>query len=384
MFELDSKNTGMAKLFVIGCGGCGNNAINRMISSGMQGVTFIAVNTDGQALADSKADKVLQIGEKVTRGLGAGANPEIGKQAAEESREEIAKALAGADMVFVTAGMGGGTGTGSAAIIASIAKEMGILTVGVVTKPFTFEGKKRSDNAQYGIEQLKQSVDTLLIIPNDRLLQIIDKKTTIVDAFKMADEVLRQGVQGISDLIYHPGLINLDFADVKTIMKDKGVAHLGVGVAQGENKTEVAAKLAINSPLLDTGIEGATGVLINITGGPSLGLLEANEAAELIRASVHPDAEIIFGTAVSDKLDDDVIVTVIATGFEKKTKPSDLWSQGPAIGLANFVSDKEEKNIQIGSSMSEKEEKKPVLMGQNYSNDFDIDIPIFLQNTKKK
>ena len=290
MFELDQKTTGAAKLYVVGCGGCGNNAVNRMINAGMQGVTFVAVNTDAQALAGSQAEKIIQIGEKLTRGLGAGGRPEIGKKSAEESVEEIINALKDADMVFITAGMGGGTGTGSASIIAKCAREMGILTVGVVTKPFSFEGKQRAKNAEIGIEELKKEVDTLLVIPNDKLLTLVDKKTTMKEAFQLADEVLRQGVQGISDLIYFPGEINLDFADVKTIMQNKGIAHLGVGAATGENRAEVAAKTAIESPLLDTGIEGATGILINITGGPNLGLLEANEAAELIRAAADPEA----------------------------------------------------------------------------------------------
>ncbi len=378
MFELDSKNTRIANLMVVGCGGCGNNALNRMILSGMQGVTFIALNTDSQALATSKANKIVQIGEKITRGLGAGADPEIGKQAALESKEDISKAIEGADMVFVTAGMGGGTGTGSASIVAGTARELGILTVGVVTKPFAFEGKKRMQNAEVGIEELKKNVDTLLVIPNDKLLQIIDKKTSMQEAFKMADEVLRQGVQGISDLIYHPGVINLDFADVRTIMKDKGIAHMGVGIATGENKTEKAAKMAIHSPLLDTTIDGATGVLINITGGPDLGLLEANEAAELIRASVHPDAEIIFGTAINDNLSDEVIVTVIATGFGK----SEINT--PFIKPENFknislVLEEERKNITTPSFKSEGSlslDEKMVLGSE-------VEIPVFLQRRKR-
>ena len=271
---------GTALIKVIGVGGAGNNAINRMIESGIKGVEFIAVNTDRQALQVSKASTRIQIGEKITRGLGAGANPDIGAQAAEESKSEIAEVLRGADMVFVTSGMGGGTGTGAAPIVAATAKELGILTIGVVTKPFTFEGKKRQAQAERGIESLKGKVDTLVVIPNDKLLQIIDRKTSIVEAFKMADDVLRQGVQGISDLISVPGLINLDFADVKTIMLNTGMAHMGIGRASGENRAEDAAKEAIQSPLLETSIEGARGVIINITGGTDLGLQEANTAAE--------------------------------------------------------------------------------------------------------
>ena len=271
MMEYDDNNItmmdGTATIKVIGVGGAGNNAVNRMIESGIKGVDFIAVNTDRQALQTSKASTKIQIGEKITRGLGAGANPDIGAQSAEENKSEVAEILRGADMVFVTAGMGGGTGTGAAPIVASIAKEMGILTIGVVTKPFTFEGKKRLSQAERGIESLKGKVDTLVVIPNDKLLQIIDRKTSIIEAFKMADDVLRQGVQGISDLIAVPGLVNLDFADVKTIMLNTGMAHMGVGSASGENRAEDAAKAAIESPLLETSIEGARGVIINITGG---------------------------------------------------------------------------------------------------------------------
>lgn len=392
MFELDQKTTGAAKLYVVGCGGCGNNAINRMISAGMQGVTFIAVNTDAQQLAGSKAEKVIQIGEKLTRGLGAGGRPEIGKKSAEESVEEIANALKDADMCFITAGMGGGTGTGSASIIAKVAKEMGILTVGVVTKPFGFEGKQRAKNAEIGIEDLKKEVDTLLVIPNDKLLTLVDKKTTMKEAFQLADEVLRQGVQGISDLIYFPGEINLDFADVKTIMQNKGIAHLGVGAATGENRAAVAAKTAIESPLLDTGIDGATGILINITGGPNLGLLEANEAAELIREAAHPDAEIIFGMTINEKIEDEIIVTVIATGFgdNQKVSTSSIFSNSSAIGLGNFAQDKEiaMTSIQTPAFVEGMNlDKKPV-MNMNpmpsYQPDVDIDIPVFLQGVKKK
>lgn len=305
-----------AQIKVVGVGGGGNNAVDRMIEHGLCGVEFITVNTDHQALARSAATVKIQIGEKITRGLGAGANPEIGSRSAEESREEVAQAIKGADMIFITAGMGGGTGTGAAPVIASIAKELSILTVGVVTKPFGFEGRRRMMNAEKGIEELKKAVDTLVIIPNDKLLEIIDKKTTMIDAFKKADDVLQQGVQGISDLISNPGIINLDFADVRTIMNDKGIAHMGIGRAAGENKTETAALMAISSPLLDTTIDGARGVLINIAGGPGLGLLEANEAANLIGDSVDIEAEIIFGTSINEELGDEVIITVIATDFE--------------------------------------------------------------------
>ena len=316
VLEFDMTNNYGAQIKVVGVGGGGNNAVDRMIEHGLFGVEFITVNTDHQALARSAATTKIQIGEKITRGLGAGANPEIGTKSAEESHEEIAQAIKGADMIFITAGMGGGTGTGAAPVIASIAKELSILTVGVVTKPFGFEGRRRMMNAEKGIEALKKTVDTLVIIPNDKLLEIIDKKTTMIDAFKKADDVLQQGVQGISDLISNPGIINLDFADVRTIMSDKGIAHMGIGRASGENKTEEAALMAISSPLLDTTIDGARGVLINIAGGSSLGLLEANEAANLIGNSVDIEAEIIFGTSINEDLGDEVIITVIATDFE--------------------------------------------------------------------
>jgi len=312
---------GMAKIKVAGVGGAGNNAVNRMIEMGIKGVEFIAVNTDRQALNLSKAGTKIQIGEKITKGLGAGSDPLIGEQSAEESREEIANALKGADMAFVTAGMGGGTGTGAAPIVAQIAKELGILTVAVVTKPFTFEGKKRMQSAERGIASLKDKVDTLIVIPNDRLLQSAERKTSIIDAFTMADEVLRQGVQGISDLITDAGLINLDFADVKTIMYDTGMAHIGIGRASGENRAEEAAKAAINSPLLESSIDGARGVLLNITGGKDLGIFEVNTAAELVQKSIDPDARIIFGAAIHESMQDEIAVTVIATGFDKDRIP---------------------------------------------------------------
>ena len=313
---------GTATIKVIGVGGGGTNAVNRMVDSGIRGVEFVAVNTDRQALLLSKAASKIQIGEKITRGLGAGANPDIGAQAAEESRAEITEALRGADMVFVTAGMGGGTGTGAAPIVASCAKEMGILTIGVVTKPFTFEGKKRLSQADRGIESLKSKVDTLVVIPNDKLLQIIDRKTSIVEAFKMADDVLRQGVQGISDLIAVPGLVNLDFADVKTIMLNTGIAHMGIGRASGESRAEDAAKQAIQNPLLESSIEGARGVIINITGGANLGLHEVNTAAEIVQRSADPEANIIFGAVIDESIDEDIVITVIATGFDTETKPT--------------------------------------------------------------
>lgn len=317
MFDFDIDVEEFAKIKVFGVGGGGNNAVNRMIDGGVRGVDFIALNTDKQALLSSRSEVKLQLGEKITQGLGAGANPEIGTKSAEENKAEIQQALEGADMVFITAGMGGGTGTGAAPVIAEIAKSLGILTVGVVTKPFTFEGRKRIIQAEQGIESLKSKVDTLVTIPNDRLLQIADKKTTMSDAFVMADEVLKQGIQGISDLISVPNLINLDFADVKTIMDSKGIGHMGIGQASGDDRAVEAARMAIQSPLLETSIEGAKSVLLNITGGSELGIFEVNEAADLIREAVDQDATIIFGAGIDEELEDEVKITVIATGFEE-------------------------------------------------------------------
>lgn len=357
---------GTATIKVIGVGGAGNNAVNRMVESGIKNVEFIAVNTDRQALLLSKAASKIQIGEKITRGLGAGANPDIGAQAAEESKTEIAEALRGADMVFVTAGMGGGTGTGAAPIVAAAAKEMGILTIGVVTKPFTFEGKKRLSQAERGIESLKGKVDTLVVIPNDKLLQIIDRKTSIVEAFKMADDVLRQGVQGISDLIAIPGLVNLDFADVKTIMLNTGMAHMGIGRASGENRAEDAAKQAVQSPLLETSIEGARGVIINITGGNNLGLHEVNTAAELIQRSVDPEANIIFGAVIDESLDEDIVITVIATGFEKEDGP--LSGTIPVGDIIDKAWDKKLNSIPTATDGSNSQDN--------------LEIPTFLRKSK--
>ena len=370
MMEYEDNNItmmdGTATIKVIGVGGAGNNAVNRMIDAGIKGVDFIAVNTDRQALQQSKANTKIQIGEKITRGLGAGANPDIGAQSAEESKSEVAEILRGADMVFVTAGMGGGTGTGAAPIVASTAKEMGILTIGVVTKPFTFEGKKRLSQAERGIESLKGKVDTLVVIPNDKLLQIIDRKTSIIEAFKMADDVLRQGVQGISDLIAVPGLVNLDFADVKTIMLNQGMAHMGVGRASGENRAEDAAKEAIQSPLLETSIEGAKGVIINITGGEDLGLHEVNTAAELVQRSVDPEANIIFGTVTDESMGDEIQITVIATGFEDKDSP--MQGIGEALGAKKW----EQKINSIPAS------------SESSSSQNDLDIPSFLRKNRNK
>ncbi len=316
MLEFEQEIVPGACIKVVGCGGAGNNAVNRMVEYGLRGVEFVAINTDRQALSQSKAENKIQIGEKLTKGLGAGAKPEIGKAAADETKDEISKMLKGSDLVFITAGMGGGTGTGAAPVVAQLAREMGILTIGVVTKPFLFEGRQRMLNAEKGIMELKAQVDTLVVIPNDKLLQIVGKNTSLPDAFRMADDVLRQGIQGISDLIAVPALINLDFADVKTIMQSRGMAHMGIGLGKGENRMVEAAKQAISSPMLETSIDGAKAVLINITGGTAIGILEVNEAASLIAQAADPEANIIFGAGIDETFDDEVRITVIATGFE--------------------------------------------------------------------
>jgi cell division protein FtsZ len=315
MWNYDTDIDQFATIKVIGVGGGGNNAVNRMIEDGVEGVEFIAVNTDAQALNQSKAEIKMQIGTTLTRGLGAGANPEVGKRAVEESKQQIQEVLQGADMIFVTAGMGGGTGTGAAPAIAEIARDLGALTVGVVTRPFKFEGSKRAKNANWGIDAMKEAVDTLIIIPNDRLLDIVDKNTHILDAFREADSVLRQGVQGISDLIALPGLINLDFADVKTVMSHKGTALMGIGIASGEDRAVEAAQRAINSPLLETSINGAKGVIMNITGGSNLSLYEVQKVADIVTTESHEELNMIFGSVINKNLKNEIIVTVIATGF---------------------------------------------------------------------
>lgn len=351
MFEFGAEMQQFANIKVIGVGGGGNNAVNRMIDEGLKDVEFVAINTDAQALLSSKAHVTLQIGSKLTKGLGAGANPEIGEKAAEESRDDILEVVKGADMVFITAGMGGGTGTGAAPVVAEVSKEYGALTVGVVTKPFTVEGRQRMDKAERGITNLKNKVDTLIIIPNDRLLQVVEKNTSIMQAFKTADDVLRQGVQGISNLITQTGLINLDFADVKTIMSDAGSALMGIGIARGENRAVEAAKMAIASPLLEASIEGAKGVLLNITGGADLGLHEANDAVRIISEVADPDANIILGAVVDESMKDEVQVTVIATGFDQSPRP---------------ISKSAEQEFDLRSF-----------------GDDDLDIPAFLRRKKK-
>jgi cell division protein FtsZ len=367
LLEFDVEMENFAQIKVIGIGGGGNNAVNRMINAGLKGVEFISINTDKQALLLSKANSKIQIGEKLTKGLGAGANPDIGEKAANESKDEISQAIKGADMVFITAGMGGGTGTGAAPVVAQIAKEIGILTVGVVTKPFMFEGRKRAQYAERGIENLKSSVDTLVTIPNDRLLQVAEKKTTIVEAFKLADDVLRQGVQGISDLITIPGLINLDFADVKTIMLNTGLAHMGIGKASGDGRAEEATKKAIESPLLETSIEGAKGVLLNITGGSDLGLFEVDVAAGLIEKSADPDANIIIGAVIDEKLGDEIVITVIATGFEKT----------PVIKKQEKATTATSEN-RGKTSYTEKVQPNLDIIGE------ELDIPTFLRRNRFK
>ncbi len=358
---LDPGANYLAVIKVIGIGGGGTNAVNRMIEAGVKGVEFIAINTDAQALLMSDADYKVHIGVNLTKGLGAGANPEVGAAAAEENREEIREALQGADMVFITAGEGGGTGTGAAPVIAQIAKEeVGALTVGVVTRPFAFEGRKRAQQAEEGIKHLKEAVDTLIIIPNDRLLQVAEKKTSILDAFREADDILRQGTQGITDLITVPGLINLDFADIRTVMQDAGTSLMGIGVATGDTRAPDAATAAISSPLLESSIQGADGVILSIAGGSDLGLLEANEAAEIVANAASPDANIIFGAVIDDALGDSIRVTVIATGFNGSRKAR----QG-SLSLGN---EEEEDTGGIGG-----------VPEFSTIDDDDIDIPAFLK-----
>lgn len=375
MLEFDTNMDSLATIKVIGVGGGGSNAVNRMIEHGVEGVEFIAVNTDAQALNLSKAEVKMQIGNKLTRGLGAGANPEVGRKAAEESKEQLEEALQGADMVFVTAGMGGGTGTGAAPVIANVAKELGALTVGVVTRPFGFEGRRRSVQAVSGIDALKNNVDTLIVIPNDRLLEIVDKNTPMLEAFREADNVLRQGVQGISDLIAKPGLINVDFADVKTIMVDKGSALMGIGVATGENRATEAAKKAISSPLLETSIDGAHGVLMNITGGTNLSLYEVQEAADLVTSAADQEVNVIFGSVINEDLKDEIVVTVIATGFDETEPTPSAPKQRPSASQPASHQPKERRS---------EEPRKEVTSEQNSQEEDTLDIPTFLRNRQRR
>ena len=369
----------LAKIKVIGLGGGGGNAINRMVESGVKGVEFIAANTDLQVLNSSKADVKIQIGASLTDGLGAGARPEIGKEAAVESKKEIEDALTGADMVFVTCGMGGGTGTGAAPIVAEIAQALGALTVGIVTKPFSFEGKKRMQNALEGIAELKKHVDTLIVIPNDRLREIIDKTTPMLEAFKEVDNVLRRGVQSISDLNAVVGLVNLDFADVKAVMEKSGHAIIGIGIGMGEDRAMEAAKQAVSSPLLETSIDGATDAIINITGGVNLTLFEAEQAAEVVRAAANTDINTIFGSVINENLSDEVIVTVIATGFDKnKTEILDSMDQP----VYNNVQQQPIRRTRVDNDpIIFKSEPETIPMGSSddSSDDSDFDIPSFLK-----
>ncbi len=379
-----SAHNYIALIKVVGVGGGGVNAVNRMIESGLKGVEFIAVNTDAQALLMSDAELKLDIGRQLTRGLGAGSDPEVGRQAAEEHRTEIEEALKGADMVFITAGKGGGTGTGAAPVVAEIAKSLGALTIGVVTRPFSFEGRRRAMQAEQGIQRLKEEVDTLIIIPNDRLLSVATEKTTMVSAFKIADEVLLQGVQGITDLITVPGLINTDFADVKTIMENAGTAIMGIGRAEGEGRSVNAARAAITSPLLEASIEGARGILLNIAAGPDIGLFEVNEAAEIIRTVAHPDANIIFGNVIDEAMGDEVRVTVIAAGFERWETSRDEHGAGrdeePDTGFADLIPSRN------GATANGKENRAEALFESRAGGpdpfemgDDDYDVPSFLR-----
>ena len=369
-------NDHLAVIKVVGVGGGGTNAVNRMVEAGVKGVEFIAVNTDRQALLMSDADRTVHIGEELTRGLGAGANPEIGCQAAEESRAEIREALAGADMVFVTAGEGGGTGTGAAPVVAEIAmEEIGALTVGIVTKPFGFEGRKRMNQAEEGIALLSQKVDTLIVIPNDRLLQVIEKRTSMLDAFRIADDILRQGTQGITDLITIPGLINLDFADVRSIMKDSGSAMMGIGVASGENRAADAATQAISSKLLESSIVGADRILFSITGSSDMGLAEISEASDIINAAADENANIIFGTVIDDSMDDQIRVTVIATGFDGMEKQPQMPLTTPVSNPVTYAAPAQQTAAQPQRARYTDPEPQVDSM-------FDDDIPDFLKRNR--
>jgi cell division protein FtsZ len=389
MFEMDMNLDQIARIKVIGVGGGGNNAVNRMIEDGVQGVEFIAVNTDAQALTLSKAEIKMQIGTALTRGLGAGANPEVGRKAVEESKKQIEAVLEGADMVFVTAGMGGGTGTGAAPAIAEIARSLGALTIGVVTRPFSFEGKKRALNAESGIAAMKEAVDTLIIVPNDRLLQIVDKKTPMVEAFREADNVLRQGVQGISDLIAVPGLINLDFADVKTIMSFQGTAIMGIGVAKGEDRAIEAAKKAISSPLLETSIDGARGVLMNITGSSNLSLFEVQEAADIVASTTHQELNMIFGSIINENLKDEIMITVIATGFVDNEIPAvnpreeilETRSSSRSLPVGNVQQETVQDNYRYSQQQEERVQEIHQHSGQHEEQ---LEIPTFLRNRNRR
>ena len=375
------RDGSVANIKVIGIGGGGCNAVLRMIAYNFKGPEFIAVNTDRQALLSNPAPKRIQIGDKLTKGLGAGANPEVGQKAAEESKQQIAEVLQGADLVFITAGMGGGTGTGAAPVVAQIAKDMGILTIAVVTKPFPFEGKIRAANAEKGIANLKKYVDTLVIIPNEKLLKVMPKGTSVFESFKYADEVLRQGIQGISNLIIKPGIINLDFADVKTVMKNRGYAHMGIGIGKGENKVQEAVRNAVYSPLLETQIEGATAVLLNVTGGVDMALDEVNEASELVREVVDPNCNIIFGTSINESMKDEVEVTIIATGFTggsfEKEQPQQNDMKNQYQRFMNIGGQNINQNLFSKSAEEEAQKTYQSPLGQASNRPFVNDRPPF-------
>jgi cell division protein FtsZ len=379
-----------ARIKVVGCGGGGCNAVNRMIDEGLSGIEFIAVNTDAQALLLSKAPTRVRIGDKVTKGLGAGGNPEVGRKAAEESAEELYEVLKGSDMVFITAGLGGGTGTGAVPIVAQIAKEVGALTIGVVTRPFTFEGARRQQAAEAGWTKLKEHADTLIVIPNDRLLQIVDKRASLQDAFRMADDVLRQGIQGISELITVPGLINLDFADVRTIMSEGGAALMAVGQASGEDRARIAAEMAISSQLLDVTIDGARGILFNVTGGPNLTLFEVNQAAAIIKETAHPDVNLIFGAVLDPSMGESIRITVIATGFERSSSVRPVETPAPKAReeVQAYPTRAQQRPVE---KPVERNDRPARPQAQNVTaDDFqprvlntdDLDIPAFLRNRK--
>lgn len=375
------KSKGMetyARIKVVGVGGGGCNAVNRMIEEGLQGIEFIGVNTDAQALAISKAKTRVRIGDKHTRGLGAGGDPDNGRKAAEESAEDLYEVLKGSDMVFITAGIGGGTGTGAAPVVAQISREIGALTLGVVTRPFTFEGNRRMSTAEVGIARLKEHVDTLIVIPNDRLLQIVDKRASLNEAFTVADDVLRQGVQGISELITVPGLINLDYADVRTIMSEGGAALMAVGQAAGEDRAQAAAELAISSELLDITIDGARGILFNVTGGPDLSLFEVNTIAAIIKESAHPDVNLIFGAVIDPNLTDEIRITVIATGFERNVLHRKVFR-----GRRQAKRNQQSVGASIVSKISKESELVDAEVQPNSFNTEDLDIPTFLRKRIK-
>ncbi len=401
--EINKSAETFAHIKVVGVGGGGCNAVNRMVEEGIQGVEFVAVNTDAQALLLSKASVKVQIGDKLTRGLGAGGNPEVGRKSAEETADELYNALKGSDMVFVTAGLGGGTGTGAAPIVAQIAREVGALTIGVVTRPFTFEGAKRMQSSETGMDNLKEHADTLIVIPNDRLLQLVDKKASLQDAFRLADDVLHQGIQGISELITVPGLINLDFADVKAIMSEGGAALMAVGHADGEDRARVAAEQAISSRLLDITIDGARGVLFNVTGGPNMTLFEVNQAAAIIRETSHPDVNMIFGAVIDPNMGEEIRITVIATGFERTGVPRRIIERPaaatpthrPETHAAHMPVQAPVENVSVGSVGSATQPSqsssgnaapppavKPPEFKPQTSYQEDLDIPTFLRNRR--